>query len=165
VAVDIRVARGQSRADEERSRRAELREVARASHSEDSLNGSRSLERAPAQRELRLLLLQDRREDRSVARDRDVDDHGVGAPLHPYHLARERRVLHSPFEFVPAQVHGILTLDEEVLGVGVCVGEGPRDAVVVTDDHAGHAGDREADEMKIAGVERDLVPDARIAHR
>src|SRR5216683_6386149 len=121
----------------------ELAEVARPPHAEHGLDRARAIERAPAQRELRLLLLEHRREDRTVPRGRDVYDHVVRAALHLYHFAPEGRVLHASLEFIAAQVRGILALNEEVLRVGVGVGEAPRDTVVVPDHDAGHARYRE----------------------
>ena len=105
----------------------------RARNADEPVDDVPGLERGPAERELRGLSLEGRRDDRSVPRDRDVEDHRSGASLHPDLLARECRGLERSLVFVAARIARIRSLDEEVLRVRVGVRQAPGDAVVVSD--------------------------------
>src|SRR5207245_11750237 len=108
---------------------------------------------------------QDRCDDRSVTRDRDVDDHRIGTALHVDRPTHERCGLELSPVLVAARIGGILALDEQILRIRVRVREAPRDAVVVADDDPGYSGERKADELVARALEADLVPDRRVADR
>src|SRR5207247_2906765 len=85
------------------------------------------------------------------------------APHREPPAAHGRRLELTPV-FVASRIDRILAFDEEVLRVGVRVGEAPRDAVVVSDDEARDPREGEADELVAGAFQSDLVPDRWIPH-
>src|SRR4029077_14464344 len=80
-------------------------------------------------------------------------------------LADERRRLELTLVLVATRIGRILVLDEEILRVGVRVGEAPRDAVVVADDDSRNARERKSHELVARALEADLIPDRRVVDR
>src|SRR5207302_6600956 len=72
------------------------------------------------------------------------------------HFGVNPTALHQVF----VGVAGFEGLEVQVLDVGPGVGHSPRDAVVVTDDHQGSAGQADAGHVQTWRLELDLVPDA-----
>ncbi len=168
---------------EQPSRVAELVPVRGPVEDEDRVGRAPRVERGPAQRHG--IPVASRRclaaGDRCVGADRREVRAGVGderaVPTRAHGEGDRVTTLHlEPFLsgrqlLALSVVQHLVVVDDllevEVLHVRVEVGEAPRDGLVVADDHARYAGEREAGDVEgtvgidLVAVQAHLVPDAR----
>ena len=154
VAVDVGVDEVLRRGAIEGERLAEVLEAGRRVEAEDRLERPVRLEvRRPADRHRWRVLqsLVDVVEDRAVHRRSDLEVERLLAGHLDLFVADVERG-GRPIVDVRVRVRRIDFLDDEVLDVGIDVGRAPRDARVVPEDDAGHAGERDARDVIRAGV-------------
>ena len=156
MTVNVGVDRVLPRSDEPRERFAELIPVLCRVNIEKCQ--SHAVVEGPAQRDLARLAWNQVGDDRAMPRRDDIERY-IGLVLNVNDLRAMFRLRPSFGSFVhPLRVE---LFDEVVFDGWTDVGESPSDALVVSDNHERHAGQRHSGNIEAAAFEMGLIPQVR----